>query len=112
VVFSDDKAVTLGGLARNVGHMSYNMFSCYNLLSSFCQQKTCCRHCDWESILVMCQHISRHNIFKASAKLACWTRCHPMSSWASHDIAHVSNTSHDTSPSCQHVCSWHVRWGV
>ena len=38
-MFSDDKAVTLGGLVRNVGHMSDNMFSCYTLSSVVVNRK-------------------------------------------------------------------------
>jgi hypothetical protein len=46
-----------------------------------------------------------HNICEASEKLVRWDRCLLMSSWASHDIAHDADMSHDTLLACQHVGS-------
>ena len=44
---------------------------------------------------------SRH--CEASAKLAHRDRCLPMSSWESHDIAHVADMSRDIFMTCLHV---------
>ena len=99
-------------LVGNVADMSADMSSHHSLSPCFGQKPTCRRRCDWESILVMCRHILRHDICEASAKLVRRDRCLRMSSWASHDIARVADMSHDTLPACRHVGSWHVRWGV
>jgi hypothetical protein len=84
---------------RHVGRLS----SPHSVLTCFGQQPTCRRRHDWESILVTCRIISRHNICKASAKLARWDRCLLMSSWASCDIAHVIDMSPHMLPACRHV---------
>jgi hypothetical protein len=59
-------------------------------------------------------HVSaylRHDICEASAKLARWDRCLPMSSWASHDIAYVADMSRDIFMTRLHVGVQHVVWG-
>jgi len=92
-------------LVGNVSDKSADMSSRHSLSPCFGRQQTCRRHHDRESILVACRHISRHNIWEASAKLAHWGRCLLMSSWASHDIAQVADTSSDALSACRHVGS-------
>jgi hypothetical protein len=53
----------------------------------------------------------RRDICEASAKLARWDRCLPMSSWARHDIARVADMSRDMFMTCLHVDGGHVVWG-
>ena len=84
-------------LAGNVADMS----SHHSVLPCFGQHPTCRRRRDWESILVTSWLISRHDICKASAKLARWDRCLPMSSWASRDIVHVAGMSACRQLTCQ-----------
>ena len=50
------------------------------------------------------------NLSCVSSKLARQDRCLLMPSWTSHDIAHVTNMSCDTLPTCRHVGSWPVIW--
>ena len=99
-------------LVGNVSNMLADISSHHPMLPCFGQQPTCHQYRDWESILVMCWHILRHNICEASAKLACRDRYLPMLSLASHNIARVVDKSCDASPTCRHVGSWYVRWGV
>ena len=106
-----DSIVSEPHLVGNFGKILADMSSYHTLSPCFGQQPTCRRHCDWESILVTCWHISQHNICKASAKLARQDRCLRMLSWASHGIAHVADMAHDALPECRHVVSWHVIWG-
>jgi hypothetical protein len=67
-------------LAGNVADMLADMSSRHSVSPCFGQQPTCHRQRDWESILVTCRLISRHNICAASVKLARRDRCLPMSS--------------------------------
>jgi hypothetical protein len=73
--------------------------SCHSLSSCFWWQPAGYQHCDWESILVASWHILQHVICKVSAKLD-QDRFHQMLSWASHNIAHVADLSHDMLSLC------------
>ena len=97
--------VLVGSLVGNAGNMSANMSSHHRLLPCFGREPTYHCHQDWESILVSHRPISQHNICKTSPNLARQDICLLMSSWASHDIGHVTNMSCEALLTCLYVDS-------